>query len=183
MNTVLACSISGIVNCFISFRKSQTEVFDLIAGMNGLICGYVSICSCCHNVQSWAALLIGAIGSMLQEFFRRTMRKFDIDDPMDSISTHGVCGFWSVMALGIFDNDKGIVFTGNGTALGIQLIGAASLLLLSILLSLIFFYPLKKMGRVRISKIQEIIGMDIYLKQNISQSDYQKEDRIPAYVF
>lgn len=39
------------------------------------------------------------------------------------------------------------------------------------------------MGRVRISKIQEIIGMDIYLKQNISQSDYQKEDRIPAYVF
>ena len=32
-------------------------------------------------------------------------------------------------------------------------------------------------------KIQEIIGMDIYLKQNISQSDYQKEDRIPAYVF
>ena len=50
MNTVLACSISGICNCFISFRKSQTEVFDLIAGMNGLICGYVSICSCCHNV-------------------------------------------------------------------------------------------------------------------------------------
>jgi len=50
MNTVLACAISGIFNCFISFRKSQTEVFDLIAGMNGLICGYVSICSCCHNV-------------------------------------------------------------------------------------------------------------------------------------
>lgn len=100
------------------------------------------------------------------------MRKFDIDDPMDSISTHGICGLWSVMALGIFDNDKGIIFTGNGTALGIQLIGAASLLLLSITLSMIFFYPLKKMGRVRISKIQEIIGMDIYLKQNISQSDY-----------
>ena len=50
MNTVLACSISGILNCFISFRKSQTEVFDLMAGMNGLIVGYVSICSCCHNV-------------------------------------------------------------------------------------------------------------------------------------
>jgi Amt family ammonium transporter len=127
--------------------------------------------------------LIGAIGSMLFEFFRRMMRKFDIDDPMDSISTHGICGFWSVIALGIFDNDGGILFTGNGQVLGIQLIGAISLLCLSVFLSLVFFYPLKKMGRVRISKIQEIIGMDIYLKQNISQSDYQKEDRIPAYVF
>ena len=25
--------------------------------------------------------------------------------------------------------------------------------------------------------------MDIYLKQNITESDYQKEDRIPAHVF
>ena len=102
---------------------------------------------------------------------------------MDSISTHGICGFWSVIALGIFDNDEGIIFTGKGEVLGIQLIGAGSLLCLSVFLSLAFFYPLKKMGRVRLSKIQEIIGMDIYLKQNITQSDYQKEDRIPAYVF
>ena len=111
------------------------------------------------------------------------MRKFDIDDPMDSISSHGICGLWSLIALGIFDNDEGIIFTGKGTVLGIQLIGACSLIILSAFLSFVFFFPLKKMGRVRISKIQEIIGMDIYLKQNISQSDYLKEDRIPAYVF
>ena len=102
---------------------------------------------------------------------------------MDSISTHGVCGFWSLIALGLFENEKGILLSGNGTTLGIQLIGACSLLVLSVLLSFVFFFPLKKMGRLRISKIQEIIGMDIYLKQNITQSDYAKEDRIPAYVF
>tara|TARA_B110000285_G_C15024947_1_gene563645 strand:- start:135 stop:590 length:456 start_codon:yes stop_codon:yes gene_type:complete len=151
--------------------------------MNGLIVGYVSICSCCHNVQSWAAILIGAMGSVLQEFARRILKKLEIDDPMDSISTHGVCGFWSLIALGLFENEKGILLSGNGETLGIQLIGAGSLLLLSIVLSFVFFFPLKKMGRLRISKIQEIIGMDIYLKQNITQSDYAKEDRIPAYVF
>jgi len=90
---------------------------------------------------------------MLQEFFRRTMRRFEIDDPMDSISTHGVCGFWSVIALGIFDNDEGIIFTGSMRVLGIQLLGAVTLLLLSIFLAFAFFYPLKKMGRVRLSKI------------------------------
>jgi ammonium transporter, Amt family len=163
-NTVLACAISGIVNCFISFRKSDTEVFDLIAGMNGLIVGYVSITSCCHNVESWAALLIGAFGSMLQELFRRILRKLEVDDPMDSISTHGICGLWSLIALGLFDNDKGAIITGDGRILGIQLIGAVSLIAMSVLVSVMFFFPLKKLGKVRLSKIQEIIGMDIYLK-------------------
>ena len=153
MNTVLACAISGITNCFISFRKSQTEVFDLIAGLNGFIVGYVSISSCCHNVESWAALIIGFLGSLLQESFRRTLRRFDIDDPMDSISTHGICGFWSLFALGIFDNDEGIIFTGSGTNLGIQLLGAGALLCLSVLLSVIFFQTVKKMGNIRVSKI------------------------------
>ena len=83
---------------------------------------------------------------------------------MDSISTHGICGFWSLIALGIFDNTNGILFTGNTKVIGIQFAGALSLLSLSIVLSFIFFYPLKKMGRLRLSKIQEIIGIDIYLK-------------------
>ena len=77
----------------------------------------------------------------------------NIDDPMDSISTHGVCGFWSVMALGIFDNDNGSIFTGYTNLLGIQFIGALALLCLSFFLSAIFFYPLKLMNRLRISKI------------------------------
>jgi ammonia channel protein AmtB len=72
---------------------------------------------------------------------------------MDSISTHGICGFWSLIALGFFDNDYGLLFTGQAKQLGVQLIGGGSLLTLSIFLSFIFFYPLKKMGRLRISKI------------------------------
>ena len=47
----------------------------------------------------------------------------------------------------------GLVFTGNATLLGSQLIGAASLIMVSFLLSISFFYPLKKLGRLRISKI------------------------------
>ena len=153
-NTVLACAISGITNCFISFRKSQTEVFDLIAGLNGFIVGYVSISSCCHNVESWAALLIGFIGSHLQEGFRRLLRRWNIDDPMDSISTHGICGFWSLFALGIFDNEKGLIMSGSGTMLGTQLLGAGALLFLSAILSITFFQIVKKMdSRIRISKI------------------------------
>ena len=72
--------------------------------MNGLICGYVSVCASCHNIKAWAALIIGCVGSILYEFSRRSMKRSDIDDPMDSISTHGVCGLWSLIALGLFDD-------------------------------------------------------------------------------
>ena len=46
------------------------------------------------------------------------MKRSDIDDPMDSISTHGVCGLWSLIALGLFDDQNGLVFTGNANLLG-----------------------------------------------------------------
>lgn len=72
---------------------------------------------------------------------------------MDSISTHGICGFWSVIALGVFDSQEGIIYTGKFTKFGIQLGGAASLMFLSLILSFLFFYPLKTLGRLRLTKI------------------------------
>jgi len=72
---------------------------------------------------------------------------------MDSISTHGICGLWSVLALGIFDTEQGIIYTGKFTMIGIQLLGALSLMMLSLILSFVFFYPLKKIGRLRLTKI------------------------------
>ena len=104
MNTVLSCSISGIMNCVLNLKRSPTEIFDLLQGLNGFIHGYVSVCASCHNIQAWAALIIGFVGSILYELSRRSLKRSDIDDPMDSISTHGVCGLWSLIALGLFDD-------------------------------------------------------------------------------
>ena len=55
--------------------------------------------------------------------------------------------------IGIFDKKKGIIYTGNFSMFGTQLIGACALFWLSVLLSFAFFYPLKKMGRLRLTKI------------------------------
>lgn len=149
--------------------------------MNGLIVGYVSITACCHNVETWAALIIGSIASILYEFSSRTLRRMDIDDPMDSISTHAIGGFWSLLALGIFDNQNGLLFSGSGRQLGVQLIGASVLMLMAVCLPLLFFYPLKKMGHVRFSKVQEVVGMDIYFSQEDKESE--QDDILPASVF
>lgn len=104
----------------------------------------------------------------------------NIDDPMDSIATHGVCGLWSLIALGIFDIENGAIYTGNFKSLGIQMIGVVALCILSVFLSLLFFKSLKSMSRLRISNIQEIIGMDINLGYIIDED--LDEDRLPVHI-
>jgi ammonia channel protein AmtB len=73
---------------------------------------------------------------------------------------HGFCGIWSVISVGIFDVDKGFFYTGIPDQLGIQLVGATAYILWTGLLSFIFFYSLKKNGRLRVDLIFEIIGLD-----------------------
>jgi len=48
--------------------------------------------------------------------------------------------------------------TGNGSYLGIQLIGAASIALWSGIIGFIFFFVLKKLDRLRINGLYEVVG-------------------------
>ena len=89
--------------------------------------------------------------------------RFEIDDPLDISQTHGICGFWALIASGIFDRDRGFLMTGNGEYLGIQFLGALSIALWSGIIGFIFFFVLKKMGRLRINGLYEVIGVDFMI--------------------
>tara|TARA_B110000285_G_C15055808_1_gene579492 strand:+ start:796 stop:945 length:150 start_codon:yes stop_codon:yes gene_type:complete len=41
------------------------------------------------------------------------IERFEIDDPLDITEVHGFCGIWSVISVGIFDIDKGFLYTGK----------------------------------------------------------------------
>jgi ammonia channel protein AmtB len=60
----------------------------------------------------WSACLIGLIGSYIYTFTKRLLERFEIDDPLDNSEIHGFCGIWSIIAVGIFDNEKGLIYTG-----------------------------------------------------------------------
>lgn len=88
------------------------------------------------------------------------LHRFEIDDPLDTTQVHGLCGFWAIIAKGIFDRDQGIFATGLANFIGIQFIGAITITLWAATLSFIFFYTLKRQNRLRIGLIYEIIGID-----------------------
>lgn len=120
----------------------------------------VSVTASCNNIELWAAAAIGIIGSQIYIQTKRLIQRFEIDDPLDISEVHGFCGIWAILAAGIFDQDKGLFYTGQSSQMNVQIMGALAYSCWAALLSFLFFYALKKNGRLRVGLIFEIIGLD-----------------------
>ena len=79
---------------------------------NGVLAGLVSVTAACNSISLWAACFIGCIGSVIYVQTKKLVSRYEIDDPLDITQVHGFCGIWSVIAVGIFDPDKGFFYTG-----------------------------------------------------------------------
>jgi ammonium transporter, Amt family len=51
---------------------------------NSLLVGLVSITGCCNNVQPWAAIIIGSIGTLIYCLSCKLFEKLKIDDLLES---------------------------------------------------------------------------------------------------
>jgi len=106
------------------------------------------------------------IGSLIYTSTKKVIERYEIDDPLDNAEIHGFCGLWSLIAVGMFDINQGLLYTGDINFLGIQIFGAFAYSFWSLLLSFIFFYSLKQNQRLRCKAIYEIVGQD--LMKNLS---------------
>jgi Amt family ammonium transporter len=141
------------------------------AGMagNGCLAGLVAITAPCAFVDTWAALVIGAIGGVLVVgscvFFEK---KLKIDDPVGATSVHLTNGVWGTLSLGLFSNpvygatgpDPGLFFGGGFTQLGIQAAGIAIVAVWCLATGFALFYALKAVTGLRVSPEEELAGLD-----------------------
>ena len=94
------------------------------------------------------------------------MQKLKIDDPLEQAQIHLPCGLWGLLSVGIFDNDHGVIYTGDFTQLGWQCAGAAAITGWSFFISFLYFYLLMKQNRFRVGAIYEILGMDFMFRND-----------------
>src|SRR5512136_1102406 len=117
VNTMLA-SASGAFAAYLftSFKFGKPDPSWLA---NGMLAGLVAITAPCAFVDSWAALLIGAVSGVLVVVAALFVDgKLKIDDPVGAIAVHGVNGAFGILATGIFAN--GVYGQGlNGVAKGV----------------------------------------------------------------
>ena len=140
---------------------------DPTFALNGAIAGLVAITAPCANVSPGSAVIIGFLGGVLVvlsvQFIDRVLQ---VDDPVGAISAHGVVGAWGTIAAGLFAQEKfggvnGLFFGGGFGQLGIQIVGVVAVFAWTFVTSLVLFSVIKKTVGLRVTREEELRGLDI----------------------
>jgi Amt family ammonium transporter len=148
---------------------------DLSMIINGILAGLVAITAPCAYVSIPSAVIIGLIAGVIVVFSVTLFDKLGIDDPVGATSVHLVCGVFGTLAVGLWSVGPGVyswygeglgpakgLFAGGGLEqLGIQFLGVISVGGMTVLLSSIFWLALKATLGIRVTREEELEGLDI----------------------
>ncbi len=164
INTFLAGAAGAVFVAYATYFK--TGKLDIALTCNGALAGLVGITAPCAYVPPWAAVVIGFVaGAIVMWAINFIERRLKIDDPVGAIAVHGFNGIWGLLAIGIFADGtyggvKGLIVGETGQMIA-QLINAATVFVWAFGTGFILFYVLKKTMGIRVSKEEELRGIDI----------------------
>lgn len=163
VTTAIAACSGGLAAMFTSWGLLKKP--DLSMSLNGILAGLVGITAGADAVGVWSAFFIGLIAGVIVVLSVLMFDKIKIDDPVGAISVHGICGIWGTLAVAIFSSDEEIVF-------GTQLIGTLAICAFAFIASYLVFSVVKAVMGVRVSKEEEIEGLDIGEHGNEAYPDF-----------
>jgi len=171
VNTNLAAAAGACLAMTLTWIKYGKP--DVSMTLNGALAGLVAITAGCAAVNTTGAAIIGALGGILVvlsvEFFDKAAR---IDDPVGAISVHGVCGAFGTLMVGLFAVDGGLFYGGGWAQLGVQALGVVSVFGWTAITALALFGLLKATVGLRVSKKEEIEGLDIHEHGSNAYGDF-----------
>lgn len=168
VTTTLGAACGGLSTSLIArFLEGH---YNLMASLNGILAGLVSITAPCAIVDPWAAVIIGFLGGAVYYFGSKLLQKLKIDDPLDASPIHGFCGFWGLLCCGIFGTDKNISFAyaqadigaiNSGTQFGVQAVGGLIIMGWTLVTAGLLFKLIDIAIGMRVSEEEENEGLDI----------------------
>src|SRR3546814_7600594 len=75
---------------------------DVTMAANGMLAGLVSVTAPVGAIETWAAIVIGAVGGVLVVLAVAFFDNRRIDDPVGAVSVHAVCGTWGTLSIALF---------------------------------------------------------------------------------
>jgi Amt family ammonium transporter len=163
VNTFLGGIAGGIVAYYISYMR--TGKIDISVTCSGIIAGLVSVTAPCAYIDSWAAVVIGAVGGGLVILIAESLESMlKLDDPVWAVACHAGGGIWGLISLGIFANGEyggvsGLIVGDSGQIIA-QLISVAAVVAWTGLTSLVIFVGLNATMGLRVSAQDEEAGLD-----------------------
>ena len=160
VTTNIAAAVSTAAVMIITWLRYKKP--DVSMTLNGSLAGLVAITAGCDVVSPFGAFFIGLIAAVVVvfgvEFIDKTLK---IDDPVGAIGVHGFCGAIGTILVGLFSLDQGLFYGHGASFLGIQLIGVISVIAWVAITMTILFTIIKSTVGLRVSKEEEIAGLDI----------------------
>lgn len=169
VNTQLAAGAAAIAAMATSWFWSGKA--DIPSILNGMLAGLVAITASCAFVEPWAAIVIGLIAGVLVVASSVWLERRRIDDPISALSVHGAAGIWGTLSTGLLATPElaekvgvgqgGLFYTGSFSQLWVQFYGVATAGLYAFGVSFVLLFAIKKLIGIRVTKEQEIAGLDV----------------------
>ncbi len=160
-NTTLAAGAGALTSVFfiwIFYGKPELSMT-----LNGALAGLVAITANCDGVTNGQAIFIGGVGGVLVVLGVRLLDMLKIDDPVGAWPVHGLNGLWGGIATGLFHapTTVGGAQLSFGKFLGVQIMGSLIYAAWAFGTMFIVFLLLKMAGMLRVSRDEELKGLDI----------------------
>ena len=200
VTTTIAPSVALLVVMIYTWIRNKKP--DLVMSMNASLAGLVGVTAGCSNVDIIGALVIGIVSGFLVMGATWLLEHvLHLDDCVGAVPVHFANGIWGIIAVGFFDVENGLFYTGDASLLGVQCLGILSIVAWTAVWMMIFFAAIKyvpvmiKYKTVNFAKVaeyaktwnglrcnaeEEIIGLDIS-EHGLTSSYPDFVPSIPSY--
>ena len=166
MTTTIAPAAATVTTMIFTWIKNGKP--DVSMCLNAALAGLVAITAGCDALDALGASIVGIVAGIVVVIVVEVLDlKLHIDDPVGAVGVHCANGIWGTIAVGLLANPdapaglSGLLYTGSSSLLGIQFIGVAAIAVYSVVVMLVVFKAIDKLGGLRTSAEDEIMGLDI----------------------
>lgn len=165
VTTTIAPAVATCTTMLYTWFKNGKP--DVSMCLNGSLAGLVGVTAGCDAVDALGSAIIGIVSGILVVVVVEVLDlKLHIDDPVGAVGVHLANGVWGTLAVGLLANPdapaglEGLFYTGSFKLLGIQMLGITAILAWTAVTMTLTFFIIKKTVGLRVSKEEEIKGLD-----------------------
>jgi ammonium transporter, Amt family len=168
LKTLLAACAGAVAAMILNWRLDGKP--DVSIAANGLLAGLVAVTAPVGSIETWAAVVIGAIGGLIVVLSVKLFDRLRIDDPVGAISVHAVVGTFGTLSIAFFAryNDgflgrenAGLFYGGGLNQLWTQLLFVVVHFVFVTVTVGALFLAIKKTIGLRVSREEELAGLDV----------------------
>jgi ammonium transporter, Amt family len=170
LNTHLAACAAAATYMILALIQSKAVLIRYT--INASLAGLVAITAGCATMSPLYAVITGAFAGLLITFVPQLLEKMQLDDVVDAVAVHGVCGAWGTIAAGIFLESNPF----NLNVIGVQALGVGAAFIWGFGVAFIMFKVLDKvLGGLRVSQQHEQRGLDYTEHAELSYPEFQRD--------